>query len=136
MRRRAETAAGRDRLSHVVDREQQLFAKDHKRSATREEVENLLEKVESLLDSSVEAEAIQRAIHRVRRKHGIESGSRNPVVDFSSLMSELAALKDALRIERDEEAQRSASHRQSELDTGPADHGEERRTEESYESGS
>jgi predicted ATPase len=136
MRRRAETAAGRDRLSHVVDREQQLFAKDHKRSATREEVENLLEKVEGLLDSSIEAEAIQRAIHRVRRKHGIESGSRDLVVDFSSLMSELAALKDALRIEREDEAQRSASHRQSELDTGPADHGEGRRTEERYESGS
>ncbi len=108
MRRRAETAAGRDRLSHLVDREQQLFAKDHKRSTTREEVENLLEKIEGMLDSTIEAEAIQRAIHRVRRKHGIEAGSREPVGDFLSLGSELAALKDALRIERAEEAQRFA----------------------------
>ncbi|MBD8737614.1 ATP-dependent nuclease [Sphingomonas sp. CFBP 13706] len=125
MRRKAETAAGLDRLSQLVDREQQLFAMDHKRSTTREEVENLLEKIEGMLDSSIEAEAIQRAAHRVRRKHGIEAGSKEPVADFSSLMSELAALKDALRIERTAEVQRLETQRAVTPDSSPAIAGDE-----------
>lgn len=100
MRRRAEAAAGRERLGHLVDREQQLFAQDHRRSATREEVANLLEKIEGMLDSSVEAEAIQRAIQRIRREHAVEAGAREEIADLAGLTSSLSALKDALRIER------------------------------------
>ena len=104
LRRRAEGEAGRERLSHLVDREQQLFVRDHPRTATREEVSNMLEDVEALLDGSLEAEAIQRSIQRIRREQRVEDEPASPVVDMDRLTSSLAALKDSLRIERLKEA--------------------------------
>lgn len=99
LRRKAEMEAGRDRLSHLVDREQQLFVRDHQRAATKEEVANLLEKIENLLDSSVEAEAIRRSTQRIRREHALEDDPAEVVADMSKLRASLAALKDSLRIE-------------------------------------
>jgi hypothetical protein len=104
LRRKAETEAGRDRLSHLVDREQQLFVRGHKRTATREDVANLMEKIENLLDSSVEAEAIRRSIHRIRRENRLEDDSLEPVADMPALRTSLAGLKDSLKIERQDEA--------------------------------
>jgi hypothetical protein len=100
MRRRAEGQAGRDRLSHLVDREQQLFVRDHPRTATRDDVANLLEKVEALLDGSVEGDAIQRSIQQMRRDHRLDDEPSRSIEDMSRLVSELEALKDALKIER------------------------------------
>lgn len=100
LRRRAEGEAGRDRLSHLVDREQQLFVRDHPRTATREEVSNLLEKLEALLDSSLEADAIQRSIQSIRRNHRLNDEPTRPIAEMEKLEKALAALKDALRIER------------------------------------
>ncbi|MBM2715115.1 AAA family ATPase [Mesorhizobium caraganae] len=108
LRRRAEGEAGRDRLSHLVDREQQLFVRDHPRTATREEVSNLLEKVEALLDGSVEADAIQRSMQQIRRDHRLDDEPSHPVADMEKLVLALAALKDSLRIERLAEAERKA----------------------------
>ncbi|MFD2054947.1 AAA family ATPase [Mesorhizobium calcicola] len=108
LRRRAEGEAGRDRLSHLVDREQQLFVRDHPRTAAREEVSNLLEKVEALLDGSVEADAIQRLIQQIRRDHRLDDEPVRPVVEMEKLVLALAALKDSLRIERLAEAERKA----------------------------
>lgn len=104
LRRRAENEAGRDRLSHLVDREQQLFIRDNPRTATREEVSNLVERVEALLDGSVEAEAIQRSVQRIRREHRLAAEPASAVADMSGLKRSLAALKDSLRIERLDEA--------------------------------
>ena len=105
LRRRAEGQAGRDRLSHLVDREQQLFVRDHPRTATREEVANLLERVEALLDSSLEAEAIQRSVQRIRRQHQLEDEPNRAVDDIAALTQSLASLKDSLRIERSAETE-------------------------------
>ncbi len=104
LRRKAETEAGRDRLSHLVDREQHLFVRDHPRAATKEEVANLMEKIENLLDSSVEAEAIRRSTQRIRREHKLEDDQTNPIADMPALTALLAALKDSLKIERRVEA--------------------------------
>lgn len=100
LRRIAEGEAGRERLSHLVDREQQLFVHDHPRAANREEVSNLLEKIEALLDGSVEADAIQRSIQRIRRDHRLDDEPAHPVAEMEKLVQALAALKDSLRIER------------------------------------
>jgi len=100
LRRKAEAEAGRDRLSHLVDREQQLFVRDHTRTATKEEVANLLEKIENLLDSSVEAEAIRRTTQRIRREHRLQDDPVDAVDNLPALMTSLAALKDSLKIER------------------------------------
>ena len=103
LRRKAEAEAGRDRLSHLVDREQQLFVRDHKRTATSEEVANLMEKIENLLDSSVEAEAIRRSTQRIRREHRLENDPLELIADMSALRASLAALKDSLKVERQAE---------------------------------
>ncbi|MGX5844969.1 ATP-dependent nuclease [Mesorhizobium sp. ArgA1] len=108
LRRSAEGEAGRDRLSHLVDREQQLFVRDHPRTATREGVSNLLEKVEALLDGSVEADAIQRSIQQIRRDHRLDDEPARPVAEMEKLIPALAALKDSLRIDRLAEAERKA----------------------------
>lgn len=108
LRRKAETEAGRERLSHLVDREQQLFVRDHKRTASREDVANLMEKIENLLDSSVEAEAIRRSIHRIRRENRLEEDSLEPVADMPAMRTSLAGLKDSLKIERQNEAKVAA----------------------------
>lgn len=107
LRRKAEAEAGRDRLSHLVDREQQLFVRDHKGTATREEVSNLMEKIESLLDTSVEAEAIRRSTQRIRRDHRLEDELVEPVADVPALIAALAALKDSLKVERRAETVRT-----------------------------
>lgn len=100
LRRRAEVEAGSDRLSHLVDREQQLFVRDHPRAATREEVSNLLEKIEALLDGSVEAEAIQRSIQHIRREQRLDNEPASAIANMDRLTQSLAALKDSLRVER------------------------------------
>ncbi|WP_428969906.1 AAA family ATPase [Sphingomonas sp. Xoc002] len=104
LRRKAEAEAGRDRLSHLVDREQQLFVRDHKRTATREEVANLLEKIENLLDSSTEAEAIRRSTQRIRRENRLEDDPLELIADMPALRVSLSALKDSLRVERQADA--------------------------------
>lgn len=108
LRRKAEAEAGRDRLSHLVDREQQLFVRDHQKKATREEVANLMEKIENLLDSSIEAEAIRRSTQRIRREQKLEEGPVELIADFSALTASLTALKDSLKIERQAEATAAA----------------------------
>lgn len=108
LRRRAEGQAGRDRLSHLVDREQQLFVRDHPRTATREEVSNLLEKVEALLDNSIEADAIQRSLMQIRRDHRLDDEPSHQIADMEMLLLALGALKDSLRIERLSDAEQKA----------------------------
>lgn len=109
LRRKAEAEAGRDRLSHLVDREQQLFVRDHQRTATREEVSNLMEKIENLLDSSLEAEAIRRSTQRIRREHALEDDPAEAIADMPKLSASLAALKDSLRIERQADREKAMS---------------------------
>jgi predicted ATP-dependent endonuclease of OLD family len=119
LRRKAEAEAGRDRLSHLVDREQQLFVRDHQRTASKEEVANLMEKIESLLDSSVEAEAIRRSTQRIRREHKLEDDPLEAITDLPTLAVSLAALKDSLKIERQIEVGRSAPATVHEPSTNP-----------------
>lgn len=108
LRRKAEMEAGRDRLNHLVDREQQLFVRDHPRTATKEDVSNLLERIENLLDSSVEAEAIRRSMRQIRREHRLEDEPVEAIADMTELTTSLAALKDSLRIERQADAKAAA----------------------------
>lgn len=128
LRRKAEAEANRDRLSHLVDREQQLFVRDHQRAASREDVANLLEKIENLLDSSLEAEAIRRSTQRIRREHSLETDQAEAVEDMPKLKSSLAALKDSLRIERRAEVQPAAPQpvagAADDIDAAPAAAGE------------
>lgn len=99
-RKKAEREARMERLSQMVDRQQRLFLKDHKSSARREEVTDVLDEIESLLDGSRQADAIRAALQAIRRDFKLEDDPVEAVQEFDTLAERLQGLKNALEAER------------------------------------
>lgn len=83
----------RERTTKVLNRLRKNFLKDHPKSATRREVEELLDSILSqLLDTSPEAEGVRDSVRRIRHDHHLFSEPLSPIEDYDALRSDLEAL--------------------------------------------
>ncbi len=99
-RRSAEHAASIEKLSSLIDRQQRTFVRDHPESATREEGVTLLEDIARLLDTSLEGEAIRRALTAIRRDFRLDDDLLALIQSYEQFRDRLAGLKVALEAER------------------------------------
>lgn len=94
VRRRAALRENqRDRITKTLRRLRDAFLKDHKTTATRLQVTELLESIEDqLVDASAEAEGVRKSVREMRDRFELAREPLEPVADFDGFCSALAAL--------------------------------------------
>jgi hypothetical protein len=81
-----------EKTSAKIKRLKQSFILDHPSGATREAATLLLEEIEAVLDSSVDAEELKSQIRTVRRTFELDEEPTEPIKDFSAFQDALEAL--------------------------------------------
>lgn len=99
-RLQAQAAAAKTRLANRVAARVQMFVTDHPERARREEVANLLLEIESQLDGSNEADAIQQAMHELRRSFALAEDPAAYISDHAGLTTALGNLRFAFQTRR------------------------------------
>jgi predicted ATPase len=83
----------RERTTKILNRLRKNFLKDHPKTATRREVEELLDNiVTQLFDSSPEAESVRDAVRRIRVDFALSEEPLSPVDDYEALRTALESL--------------------------------------------
>lgn len=95
--RRATDDASNRKLEATVAERVALFKVDNPVHATREAAGVLLAQIETMLDGSAEAEAIQTAMIPIRRDHRLHEDPARRVDDHQHLIEQLEGLKHAGR---------------------------------------
>lgn len=98
MKRDAERERTDERVSQKIDRLKENFLKDHPVSANREDAIVLLEDIESMLDDSLECDAIRSAIQNLRRDYKLEADMVKPIDNYEKFKEGLEQIKYAGRI--------------------------------------
>jgi predicted ATPase len=99
-RRRAERENVRERVGSRVDRQQAIFLRDHPVTSTKEQALICLENIESILDDSLEADAVKTKLNGLKRSFSLEDGLADPVPDYLKFSDNLRSLKDEFAISR------------------------------------
>lgn len=97
-RQEAEERTVRNRNARLVEDRVRMFEQDHDVSATREEVDDLIEAIFIQLDNSPEADAIKHLGQELRAEHRLKEEQDQPVGDFKGVIGALRVLKDAPHI--------------------------------------
>ena len=93
MQRRAERERERESVAGRVEREKARFLTDRLRTATKSDVSVFLERIEALLDTSEESEALTKEIISFRREWSLSSDQQLPIQDKDALRRRLEALR-------------------------------------------
>ena len=93
MQRRAERERERDSVAARVEREKARFLADRLKSATKSDVSVFLERIEALLDTSEESEALTKEIISFRREWNLSSDQQLPIKDKNALRQRLEKLR-------------------------------------------
>ena len=102
---RSRTGVGRR-----VDREIKSFLKDYPNGTTRGELRVLLRRIDVLLDSSDEAEAVRTQVRIMQNHHQLDKDLTSPVDDFQGVARRLAAMKYAGVVASEEETEADDEH--------------------------
>ena len=95
LQRKAERERELESIAARVDREKQAFSRDWLPSATKADVATLLEKIESVVDSSVEGDVLLNEIRRIRQDFELHQDLGEQIVDKDALKGRLERLKYA-----------------------------------------
>ena len=107
MQRKAEREREFESISARVDREKKRFLKDHLSTARKADVGVLLERIESVVDTSVEGDALLNAIRRIRTDLELHRDINSAIEDKDDLRRRLERLKYAEVLASQPEAQSS-----------------------------
>lgn len=95
MQRKAEREREQESIAARVDREKALFLKDRLLTATKADVVVLLERIEAIVDTSVEGDALLTEIRRIRDDLDLNRDLNGPIDNKDSLKDRLERLKYA-----------------------------------------
>ena len=98
LRQEAEARTVRNRNARLVEDRVRMFHQDHETSATREQVDDLVEAIFIQLDDSPEADAIRHLGQELRAEHRLKEDQAQPVGDFAGALEGLRALQHAPHI--------------------------------------
>ena len=93
MQRDAERERERETISARVDRETSRFIRDVLPTATKADVSMLLERIESLIDRSIEGDSLVIGIRRLKEDLALERNPYERITDRADLESRIEALK-------------------------------------------
>ena len=85
MQRQAERDQEKDSISSRVNRERAMFLKDRLPTATKADVVMLLERIESVVDISIEGDALLAEIRRIRTDMTLDRDLSCPIEDKDAL---------------------------------------------------
>ena len=91
--RRAERERERDSIAARVDREISLFIRDKLQIATKSDVTVLLERISSVIDTSIEGDALVVAIRRLHDEFSLDRSPNDRIADPDSLRQRIERLK-------------------------------------------
>jgi predicted ATPase len=97
-RRQAELDNLKDRVGKMIDRQQRLFARDNADGANRESGLIILENIQTILDDSLESDAVRAQIIQIRRRFQLNENPTEPIHSYEKFKEQLGALKDAFHI--------------------------------------
>ena len=104
LQREAEREREHESIAARIDREKRRFVRDQLKTATKADVKVLLERIQSALDPSEEADAVAMGMNEIRRDLGLDCGLSEPIADPAGLEVKLERLKYAeLQGSQDEE---------------------------------
>lgn len=95
-RRTAEQERLREKATQRVEQQRKIFFRDNPDGATREQAVFLLERIEEVLDDSLDAEAIRQDMLSLRHRFDLGGDPLEPVPDYPTFKRRMAVLKDAL----------------------------------------
>lgn len=97
MQRRAVRERSMGQVSRRVHREAARFARDHAKTARKEEALVLLETIEELLDDSREGDTIRFELNALRRRFALNEGIAKPIAKYHEFLKDLAEAQYAGR---------------------------------------
>lgn len=95
MQRKAELEREQESIAARVDREKTRFLRDRLRTATKVDVVMLLERIEAVVDTSIEGDALINEIRRIRDELELSQDLNDPIEDKDALKKRLERLKYA-----------------------------------------
>ncbi len=95
MQRKAEREREKETITARVDREVTTFLRDRLETATKADVVVLLERIEEVIDSSIEGDNLLTGIRRLKEDFQLNSDRNQPISDRQALNGRLAELKYA-----------------------------------------
>ena len=93
MQRKAERERERESVAARVEREKTLFLRDRRAAVTKSSVAVLLERIEELVDTSTEGDALLTNIRRIREDYGLDRDLNERIGEEAELMSRLETLR-------------------------------------------
>jgi hypothetical protein len=93
MQRQAERESTQERISRRLDRAVKSFLRDHPTGCRREDALILLEDIESVLDSSQEADYVRMQVQALRRRFDLNEPKPGPVEDFPGFTEGLCRVR-------------------------------------------
>ena len=93
MQREAERERARESISARVDREKALFLRDRPSGATKADVVVLLERIESVVDQSIEGDKLLTNIRRIRDDFDLDRELSGMIGKYNSLKERIETLK-------------------------------------------
>ena len=91
--RKAERERERDSIAARVDREVSLFVRDRLPTATKSDVTVLLERISSVIDTSIEGEALVVGIRRLKEDLNLDRNPNDRIVNADDLKWRVERLK-------------------------------------------
>jgi len=95
LQRTAERERSRESIASRVDREKTLFVRDHSGTPSKADVVVLLERIEAVVDQSVEGDALVIQLRRIREDFELHKDLGDEVPRFDELKDRLETLKYA-----------------------------------------
>lgn len=103
--RQAEREREQESIAARVDREVNLFLRDRFARATKADVVVLLERIEALIDQSIEGDSLLITIRRIRDEFDLHRDLEGPISDSTTLGARIETLKYAEILASQPEAQ-------------------------------
>ena len=108
--REAERERDQESVAARVDREKALFLRDRRAKATKADVAVLLERIESVVDQSIEGDALLTSIRRIRENFNLDRDLNDEIDDYTALRGQIETLKYAEVLSSQPEAQGQSSN--------------------------
>ena len=105
LQRKAERDREVESIAARVDREKTAFVRDRLPSATKADVAMLLERIEAVVDASIEGDALLSDIRRIRQEFELHQDLGDQILEKDALTERLESLKYAELMASQPEAQ-------------------------------
>ena len=93
--RKAEREQEQESIAARVEREKLVFLRDKHSGATKADVDVMLERIESVVDLSVEGDALVTDIRRIRAEFELDRDLNDSIVEYDTLVERIEMLKYA-----------------------------------------